>query len=538
MKLRDIIIKKTNFAVLLLAVFGSFSGCKKALNEGPITATYNEVFWTSRTSVNQAVLAMYGQLRSNLRASSGSGVDLNEPCHFVWGDLVSSNFRYAGGDTFLPYGLTQTGSKPWNFSYVPYWSNLSNWSRFYQLIALCNLVIENVNKMPVGLFTSEADKNAFIAEAYFMRAYTYFYITRIWGDPVYISKTYNDVDYGNIPPVPRSPESQVLDSCLKDLSIAANGLSYSGGNPNLSIRANKGSAEALKAHIFAWKHQYDSTHYYCNKVINDGGYSLEPMLTYKNIWNGQSSRESIFELAMKFENSDPNFSNQNAWAEAQFAGFGFFLKGTAVDNRRSSCWISPLNGILVRSAVNGDFALFGDSTSQDKRYRTVLQYMNASGNDPAGYMLLKYTNFIYQNTDTKVNPYLNNNLVLLRLADLILLNAEALTAMGRLEEARLQLKLTEDRAGITNYLIPGNQYDMMDEVVSERGRELMGEGCWFYDLVRTNQTQGWLEYINYPAERVKPANKGYYWPIDMKTLFPYNNLLVQNPWWSNNAGRF
>ncbi|WP_346239582.1 RagB/SusD family nutrient uptake outer membrane protein [Niabella insulamsoli] len=513
-------------------------GCQKQLRQGPINATYSGYFWTSQTSVEQAALAMYGQLRSNLREASGNGVDMNPPCHFVWGDLVSSNFRYAGGGTFLQYGLSATptvSAKPWNFSYVPYWTNLSNWSRFYQLIAQCNLVIENVSQMPLSLFASAEVRNSYIAEALFMRAYTYFYVTRIWGDPVYVSKTYNDVDYGSIPPVPRSPEKQVLDSCLKDLSNAANFLSYTAGDPQKSIRANKGSVEALKAHIFAWKHEYDSAHFYCDKVINNAGYELEPIGSYKNIWNGQVSKENIFELPMKFENADPNFNSQNSWAEAQFNGFGVFLKGVVVDNRRTSCWIAPLGGIVV--ATNGGFGLFGDSTSQDKRYRSILFYQNAGGGDPAGYMLLKYTNFFYQNSDTKTRPYLNNNLVLLRLADIILLNAESLTAMGRLNEAKQMLKLTEDRAGINSYESVSNQYDLMDEVVMERGREFIGEGSWFYDLIRTNQTQGWLEYVGYPAERVTPQNKGYYWPIDMAALFPYNNLLVQNPWWANNGGR-
>lgn len=525
--------------ITVLSVSLLLLSCQKDLRKGPVNATYGDVFWTSQASVEQATTAMYGQLRSNLRTSSGNGVDLNEPCHFVWGDLVAGVFEPAGDDVFLPYGLTPTAGKPWNFSYVPYWSNLSNWSRFYQLVALSNLIVENVPKMSTALFGSEDARNKYVAEALFIRAYTYFYITRIWGDPVYISKTYNDVDYGNIPPVPRTAEGQVLDSCLRDLSTASGLLNYAGGNTQATTRANKGTVEALKAHIFAWKHEYDSAHYYCDKVISAGGYSLEPMATYKNIWNGQTSSENIFELPMKFQNADPNFNNQNAWAEAQFNGFGFFLKGPLVDNRRSSCWIAPLDGFLARIPnANGiDVSLFGDTATTDKRFRTVFSFQNAGGGDAAGYMLLKYTNFFYQNSDTKTRPYINNNLVLMRLADLILLDAEALASLGRLEEARQRLRLTEDRAGITNYLSPANQYDMLDEIVLERGRELIGEGSWFYDLIRTEQRQGWLEYMGYPAQRLTPANKGYYWPLDMQALFPYNNLLVQNPWWANNGGR-
>jgi hypothetical protein len=118
------------------------------------------------------------------------------------------------------------------------------------------------------------------------------------------------------------------------------------------------------------------------------------------------------------------------------------------------------------------------------------------------------------------------------LSDIILLDAEALASTGDLEGARANLAKTEDRAGITSYQNPANQYDMLDEVVMERGRELIGEGQWFYDLIRTEPTQQWLEYIGYPADRVTPESKGYYWPLNMGTLFPQDNLLTQNPWWA------
>jgi hypothetical protein len=148
-------------------------------------------------------------------------------------------------------------------------------------------------------------------------------------------------------------------------------------------------------------------------------------------------------------------------------------------------------------------------------------------------MLVKYTNFEYQQPATKTLPYYNNDLVLLRLSDIYLLDAEALANLGDLGGAAADLAMTEDRAGITSYQNPTNQYDMLDEVVAERGRELVGEGQWYYDLIRTESTQGWLEYVGYQADRVTTANKGYYWPLDMGTLFPQDNLLVQNPWWGS-----
>lgn len=498
--------------------------CKKQLHEGPIGTTYSQEFWTSQNSVEQAAIAMYGQFRASLRDAPG-GIDYSEASHFVFGDLVTGVFSPAGGDVFLKYGLTASANPSFNFSYVPYWAgSLQNWSRFYKVIAQANLVLQNVPQMSTALFSSESVKNSYIAEALFMRAYCYFYMIRVWGDPVYVTRTYDGADYGNIPPLARTAEGIVLDSCLKDLRRAAGYLNYGGGDPTKSIRANRGSDYALMAHIFEWKRQYDSAHVYCQAVINNGGYTMEPMSSYPNIWKGKSSLESIFELPMLYSANDPNFKNGTSWAEAQFNCFATFLKDSKVDGRKSSCWIAPAGGLF-------DNTLF--DTTTDARYKSVFELVNASGGDVKGYMMTKYRNFAYGTADTKSNPYINNDLVLLRLSDIYLLDAEALAYLGNVEGARTQLAFTEKRAGIETYKNPSSAYDMLDEVVLERGRELIGEGQWYYDLVRTEYTQQWLEYVGYTSDRVTPTGKGYYWPLDMATLFPYDNLLTQNPYWAS-----
>jgi len=494
--------------------------CKKDLYSGPIGSTYGQEFWTSQAAVEKATVAMYGQFRAGLR-NAPSQIDYSEASYFVFGDLAAGVFSPAGGDVFLNYGVA---SPKFNFGYVPYWEeSLHNWSRFYQVIAQSNLVLQNVPQMSKSMFANQAARNNYLAEALFMRAYTYFYMIRVWGDPVFVTKTYNGADYGNIPPLARTAEGIVLDSCLADLRLAAGYMNYGGGDPSKSIRANRGSAYALMAHMFEWKHQYDSAHKYCQQVINNGGYSLESMDNYPNIWKGQSSAESIFELPMLYSANDPNFKGAGDWAEAQFNCFGTFLKDSKTDGKKSSCWIAPAGGLF-------DNTLF--DTTVDARYKSVFELVDASGGDDKGYMMTKYANFAYGVHDTKSYPYVNNDLVLLRLADIYLLDAEALAYLGNIEGARSQLAFTEDRAGITNYQNPTTAYDMIDEVVMERGRELIGEGQWYYDLVRTEYTQQWLEYIGQLPARTTPTAKGYYWPLDKATLLPYDNLLTQNTYWA------
>jgi hypothetical protein len=495
--------------VLLFGIVALITSCNKYINEAPISQTYSSKFWTSQTSVNQSALAMYLQLRNCVRSGNS---------HFIFGDLAAGLFHCSNSCDWTLNAVKSSNTPPFNFSYVPYdEGDLQNWSRFYKLIAQSNLILQNVPGMSTSLFDSPNKKNSYLGEALFMRAYTYFYMSRVWGDPVYVSKTYNDVDYGNIPGVARTPQATVLNYCIADLKKAAGYLTYANGDISQSIRANRGTVYSLMAHIYAWEQKYDSAHIYCQKVINEAGYTLEPMATYANIWQGQASQESIFELPMMANDVS---SNQ----ETGFGFFGVFLKGTLVDNQRSNAWIIPKGGLTDM--------VFADPA--DARFTSMLQHVDATNGDEEGYLLLKYTNFKYQTPATQSNPYINNNLVLFRLSDIVLLDAEALASTGNVEGARKQLKITEDRAGIISYLDPTDQYGMLDEVVAERGRELVGEGSWFYDLIRTESRQSWLENaVGYPHDRLSKVNQGYYWPLDMATLFPQDNLLTQNPWWTS-----
>jgi len=533
-------MKKSYCLLLFLIAMAMLnSGCRKYLYQGPIGSTYDIIFWSTPAGPEQAVLVMYGQLRANLRNNfSWDGC----AAHFVNGDLTAGTF-VPSSESFLSYAIKPPTAEyrgykgiPYYFNYVPYWQPiLMNCSRYYKLIAQANLILKKAPQMPSYFFVNEETRKKFIAEALFMRSYAYFYMIRIWGDPVFADKFYEDIDYGNIPPKPRTAESVVLDSCLKDLKQAA--IYFPQQDTAItSIRANGATNAALIAHIYAWKHQYDSAHVYCQKVINLNRYSLESMSNYSNLWTGSGSKENIFEIAMLNNLNDPNFKpgNESEWGEAKFACFATFLKGSAVADEKTSCWMVPLRGVVTNY-------LFVD-TINDARYKKLFVYTPAGDKDSAGYMLLKYTNFHYQDSTKSILPYFDNNLVLLRLSDIYLLDAEALTMMGDYVNANLALSKTEIRAGINSYKKATTKLDLLNEIVAERGREFIGEGSWYYDLIRTESLiqgisgvgSGWLEKVGYGVDRTNPLTKGYYWPLDMTTLFPQDNLLTQNPYFIDN----
>ena len=82
--------------------------------------------------------------------------------------------------------------------------------------------------------------------------------------------------------------------------------------------------------------------------------------------------------------------------------------------------------------------------------------------------------------DSKVIPN-SGNYVVFRLADAILLYAEALEKLGEQDKALEQLNRIRNRAGATPITMVEN---LNDAIYWERVRELIGEGQYFYDLVR------------------------------------------------------
>ncbi len=476
-------IKKIIFLLSAVLVLCTSSACKKYLYLEPINNTYDEVFWVNGSNVQKSLSGAYSLLRNAFRADRS---------FFIAGDLAGDNFDI-GSSLWNHTTFNDEGGM--RFSYAPYLEgSLQNWTRFYSIINQCNLIIENTPGIAADKFSGgDAQKNDFIAQARFLRAYVYFYLAKTWGDPVLIKETFPDP--GNVPSLARSPESETLDFCLEDLLIALD-LFAQQSDPNYASRS---AAQTLMAHIYAWRHNYAEAESYCNEVINAGSFNLESIDSYKNIWVGQSA-ENIFQLFMSF---DP-VSN-----EATSAFFNLFLMDPVIRNRALA------DIYRVPQRIRDLFS------PEDGRYKKII--VPVAGNN---YILSKYDNVDYYDPNN-VNTYVvSNNLVLMRLADVTLLRAEARYKNGDLSGALADLNSIRQRAGLPDYQGAGEAF--FNTLVEERRRELYGEGSFAYDAIRMEQLER-LFPNSYTADRI--AQKGYYWPLDLNTLLQQAPLLTQNEWW-------
>lgn len=471
-----------------LGLMMSLGSCKKYLNLSPENNTYDEVFWVDANNISKATNGAYSLLRSSLR---------DERSYFIFGDLAGGNFT-VGEDHWNQSDLSKEGG--YLFSYAPYLeTSLWNWTRFYEVINQCNLIIDKTPSIPDDKFDGGKEaKNSLIAEAKFIRAYVNFYMQRVWGDILLIKESLKDPQV--IPPVARSSQEATLAFCIEDLTFAIANLNTNGSK----AVASKGAAQALLAHIYAWKHDYKNAEIIATEVINSD-YSLEEINDYRKIWSGQS-KESIFEINMLYNTSGDEYSKDF---------FSIFLSDPTIkDKNPASSW--TIDEHILTEYFN----------QNEPRFEAI----SKKGSSESEVFLRKYDNVIYYNPNDEEKYAVSNNLVLLRLADIYLLRAEAFYKNGKEGQARTDLNLIRNRAGLPSINPSGE--DLFLEIFKERRRELIGEGCTQFDVIRMELFTKLEDFSrDYSVQRIQ--NQGYYWPLHMRELLPQNELLTQNPWWKN-----
>lgn len=475
------------------------SSCSKILDLQPHTSTFTEAYFKTQQDARTAIAGAYALLRNNLVS--------NNSWH-IYGDVTAGEFDINSGlDAFTyPIELGQyIGLNVQSFNW--------NWSGYYQLMQQINLIIKKVPDIPVAAFEDPAEKARIVSEAYFLRAFTYFYMSRIWGDvPL---KLEPDLDISQAKNIPRSSAAAVLAQCLADCNQAEQGLVFGYTNSDeMAVRANKGTVLALKAHLQAWTHDYAACEKTADSVILYGQYRLLDSADYKQVFIGKTA-EGIFEINM-------NYSQNEAYSPRM----GYTLPTISVPflpTQPNLNW--PISQQYIKILYPDHDPAHPDpemyDTLNDVRYRDFY-YHAATGSGQT----VKYSNFIFPDGAAKQDPRLSNNMNIFRLPDMYLLRAEALDSLGSRAEAINMLNVVKARAGLLPYVDTANAPELKHTIVKERLREFFYEGQSFYDLVRTHTVADFNQ--NFSDAQVQAG--GWMWPVD-PVLFKDDFTLTQTPYW-------
>lgn len=504
------------FAKLLLPILAvlALNACSKFLDDQPKTSLTTGNAYKTASDMENALAGCY-----NLFYASD---------YYQWENVMMNDVRsdnaYPGGnneETFFDYD---------RFILPPSNDHIfANWKALYKGVARCNILLDKIEGVSDPALTAERKKQI-IGEAKFLRAFHYFHLAKSFGGvPIELESNTADPD---ITRKARSSESAVYNQIVSDLEAAVANLPDAYGN-NASVnkvRATKGAANALLAKAWAQRSDRDYHHVldHCNAVISSAaGYALHP--SYAELFDGNHdmNAESILEIPYEEGN----------WS--------------------ASCWgvelyLAPEDGWQKYCVPSKDLVAAYDAAGDVARKDANILFLTTDGNgDPISWGDENWNPC----ADPAVATPFNNkqkhaagwasgdNFYLLRLADIILLKAEAQNELGNTSEAAAALNLVRTRAGLAPVSSSLSKADMKQAILLERRLELAFEGQRWDDLVRAGEATKVMQALNeftYTCENgvVGPAKKMDYSHCDQNHwIYPIPQLEIDaNPNLTQNPG--
>lgn len=496
-------------AFLLIPVL--FFSCKSFLDLKPVSVITTQNAYTTAENIEAALNGAY---------SSFMGYDYYQWDYINMSDMRSDN-AYAGGGGDEPYKEIDL------FNVSPANPNVYlDWTQLYASIAKCNVVIDNVEKVQDPALTEERRKQI-LGEASFLRAFHYFQLVTLWGS-VPIEKHSNSTDPSVIR-IPRSPDTAVYNFIVSDLQVAVDNLPDGYGSPSVDkVRATKGAANALLAKVWAQRsdRDYNKVLQYCDAVINSPEkYGL--MDNYADLFDGNHAynEESILEIP--YVGDTP----EGCWGAE-------LLYPTHDDNGDipSDAWqryCVPSKDLVSAYKADHD-AVREQAKISFEHAPWIDEYWNPCG-DPS----VKVPFDVAQKHPNNWNS--GDHVYLLRLADIILLKAEAQNELGRAGDAAATLNIIRDRVHL-NPVTAVSKEQMQTAILNERRLELSFEGQRWADLLRHGMAVSVMTGLNDVTYTCNDGTPGAGTPVkyritDQNLVLPVPTLELQaNPNLTQNPG--
>ena len=417
----------------------------------------------------------------------------------------------------------------------------------YQGIARCNLTLSEVPGMDTDETLTESRKNCVLGEAYFLRAFYYFQLVRVFGGVPLVDFV---IDTSTKWQQPRATAEQVYAHIIADLLEAEKLLWEKADYPAEDLgRATKGAAQAMLCKVYLYMKDYDNAYTWGKKFVDEqyrtGKYSLCSNYFDNFTLIGENGPESVFEIQYM---ADPT----SDYGE----GFGF-TRGTftTVLTRPRQTSLGPTGWGWNHPTQN----LYDEFENGDPRLAYTIGVPSEAdmANVEVTYLGSPYYNMKTSYFDNGAFPGLDHdsrsplNYRLIRVSDVLLLYAEAALESGKdvagakwaLEEVRARARANADSGDVLpafpNYRgYADNTADLREAIRHERRVELGMEGHRWFDLVRwgiaaqvldkDNGTYASHETVEARAEMAKfVAGKHELFPIPAEEI--NLNPMAQNP---------
>ncbi|MBQ3631957.1 MAG: RagB/SusD family nutrient uptake outer membrane protein [Prevotella sp.] len=500
----------------------------------PDDKTVDEDFWKSKSDVQ---LMVNGAYRSMLSPDIISRL-------IVWGGLRSEELLPVSNVTgSLVEDLTEmnlANTQPDNV--------FARWAAFYHVINNCNLVLSRAESvMYEDPSYTEGDYLSDCSQMLALRALCYFYLVRNFRDVPYVTEAFmNSSQDRNIPQM--APDS-VLTACIRDLKTAEqNALSAAAFNDWRRVGyMTRDAIQALLADIYLWRasvlhspSDYQACVDYCDKVIASkksqhvfrGGqreekdfYLATGPRAFSEIFIDQNAEESIFELQY---NGVDYYNGSAKRNEGNFALCQYYTHYS--DRGAPYLYAASIfqNQGLVYTTITGATGA-RDWRGLNNTYNTPVtvgsydglelrKYVADNSETGGNYNLITSTSYATKNRVYDVQY--TQNFIIYRLTDVMLMKAEALTALATADDDILlrqafnlvqtvnsRSKTIESSNDSIHWVAFNTGVTTMEELVmNERLRELAFEGKRWYDLMRYNYRH--VEGVDYTTTLASQDDRG------------------------------
>jgi hypothetical protein len=496
---------------------------------------------------------------------------------------VMSIYKALGAD--IAFHGEDPNSTRFLCNYVTYLNPASEyvreyWRRPYRIIQRANTLLAALETLDETLWVAPTQKQEYIAETRFFRAWSYRLLVSFFGDVPVVTDVIDEAKTDFV----RDPAAQAYALMEEDLSFAVQNLPDPGKEEDPG-RVTKGAALHLLTEVYLMQKKYNEAVQAATRVINDFGYALMTerfgstidvfgtgdvyldLFSYGN-QNLSENREAIW--VIQFEPPSviggANARGIRAFGPAYFRmgntpdGFpafrGEFVNGAYTGYSdtlgRGVSWIRPTNLMVynvwsdnwnndIRNAphnIKRDFYYDNPASAYDKQKIDFSLYPADAGRDAirdtCQYIypfFMKHADplNIESNATTSGGGDVFKDQYAMRLAETYLLRAEAYLQLGDKARAADDINRVRNRA----HAKPATADEIdIDYLLDERARELYGETCRFYVLRRTGKLiERVRKYNNNPLNPgLNIQDHHVLWPIpQMQIDLNINAPFPQNP---------
>jgi hypothetical protein len=406
------------------------------------------------------------------------------PLQWLWantviGDVATDNSVSAGENATDQIGFQQID----DYQIVANNSYLTEaWKSCYEGINRANYLQENKAKL------NFAGKDALYGEVYFLRAYYYFELVKMFGDvPLFVDKRLSVSDSKNYQRAAKADVYKQIETDLTNAIAVLNTTSVQKG------RITKYAAQALLGKVLLFENKFDAAAAMLENVAT-GPFSL--VTNFGNIFlqSGENGTESVFEI--QYSNASPFYDWSNPGrGQGNLAVQVCGIRNLTGTSPYGQGWSTNLPTANLASAFTAGDTRKAVTILDIEAYKTANPGFNIT------YLVAPYKNTGLYNqkyhprkgeTSGQVELNYLNNFRTIRYADVLLMAAEANNRATTPNDTKAQLYLNRvrRRAFAVNDAskdITATSVALKQAIWDERRLELAMEGDRFFDLVRTGQ---------------------------------------------------